>query len=221
MKRLVGVLIICVACTAVVTPTTTTTTTVELIPSSTVMASTTVASSTTEIHPSTTSPVVTVVTIAPPVVTAVATTSPPTTRPPTIPTSPPITIAPDVAVVYSAPSEALLTASTDLVRTSIGLPALISHPDLDFYARVWAGKMAIVEALSHSNINSLLGPWLIIGENVAVGPDMSQIAAALAASPDHYAVMTNPAFLHSGIGVAVDGNGRLWVVQVFGGTVLP
>lgn len=217
LGRGVSVASLMLACTAVATPTTTTTT-VELIPSSTV-----VASSPAEIHPSTTttSPVVTVVTIPPPVVTAVATTSPPTTRPPTLPTSPPITIAPDVAVVFSAPSEALLTASTDLVRTSIGLPALISHPDLDFYARVWAGKMSIADSLSHSNINSLLGPWLIIGENVAVGPDMSQIATALAASPDHYGVMTNPAFLHSGIGVAVDASGRLWVVQVFGGTVLP
>lgn len=209
------------ACTTAVT-TTTSQPVVDLIPSSTVTVA--AATSTTVPLPpveTTQPPVVTVVTIAPPLVTAVPTTIPVTTRVPTIPTSPPITLAPEIVVVFSAPAEALLTASTNLVRTSIGIPALIHHADLDFYARVWAGHLSKIGQLDHSNIGTLLGPWLIVGENVAAGTDMSQVASALAASPDHYTTMVNPSYLHTGVGVAVDGEGRLWVCQIFGGTVLP
>lgn len=208
------------ACTTAVTTTTITATTVELIPSSTVTVAA-ATSSTGPLPPVETSrpPVVTVVTVAPPLVTAVATTT--TTRMPTIPTSPPITLAPEIAVVFSAPAEQLLTASTNLVRTSIGLPALIHHADLDFYARVWAGHLSRTGILDHSNIATLLGPWLIVGENVAAGTDMAQVANALASSPDHYATMVDPAYLHTGVGVAVDVEGRLWICQIFGGTVLP
>lgn len=205
------------ACSAT-SATTTTLPPVTLIPSSTVTATSPTAD--TLAPEATAGPVVTAVTVAPPLVTAVATTTT-TTRAPTVPTSPPITIAPTVAVVFSAPAEALLTASTNLVRTSVGLPALIHHADLDFYARVWAGHLSTIGELSHSNISSLLGPWLIVGENVAAGTDMGQVASALADSPDHYATMVDPAYLHTGVGVAVDGEGRLWVCQIFGGTVLP
>lgn len=219
MKRLALVLLGLLACTAIATPTVTGTQppTIELIPSSTVTLGTAPTEPTAQTVPVEPATVVTL----PPVVTAVATTSTITTRPPTIPTSPPITLAPELAVVFSAPSEALLTASTNLVRTSVGLPALIHHADLDFYARVWAGHLSKVGDLSHSNISSLLGLWLIVGENVAAGTDMGQVAAALASSPDHYQTMVNPAYLHTGVGVAVDPSGKLWVCQVFGGTVLP
>lgn len=215
MKRWLWLLL--AACSAT-SATTTTLPPVTLIPSSTVTATSPTAD--TLAPEATAGPVVTAVTVASPLVTAVATTTT-TTRAPTVATSPPITIAPTVTVVFSAPAEALLTASTNLVRTSVGLPALIHHADLDFYARVWAGHLSIVGELGHSNISSLLGPWLIVGENVAAGTDMGQVAAALAASPDHYATMVDPAYLHTGVGVAVDPSGRLWVCQIFGGTVLP
>lgn len=206
------------ACTTAVT--TTTPPPVDLIPSSTVTATSPTAD--TLAPEATAGPVAPVVTVVPPLVTAVATTTPTTLPAVTVvPTSPPITIAPDLPVVFSAPAEALLTASTNLVRTSIGLPALIPHADLDFYARVWAGHLSVGGQLEHSNIATLLGPWLIVGENVAAGTDMGQVAQALASSPDHYQTMVDPAYLHTGVGVAVDGDGRLWVCQIFGGTVLP
>jgi uncharacterized protein YkwD len=222
LKRVL-VLIGLVACTAIATPTTT----VELIPSSTVTASTVTqgtappepTASTVPVTSGETSPEpATVVTIVPPLVTAVATTL--ATSPPLV-TSPPITLTPELAVVFSAPAEQLLIASTNLVRTSVGLPALIDHNDLDFYARVWAGHLSKIGELGHSDIATLLGPWLIVGENIAAGTDMGQIAQALANSSDHYQTMVEPAYLYTGVGVAVDSAGKLWVCQVFGGTILP
>ena len=228
MRRGWLVLALFAACTGLVTPDrppftadTEPSTTVQLIPTSTVTAASTTASTLAPVA-TTGLPVVTAVTVAPPLVTAVATTT--STTLPTVtvvPTSPPITITPDLPVVFSAPAEALLVASTNLVRASVGLSALLPHADLDFYARVWAGHLSTVGELGHSDIGTLLGPWLIVGENVAAGTDMTQVAVALEASPDHYATMVDPAYVHTGVGVAVDPAGLLWVCQVFGGTVLP
>lgn len=217
-------MVLLATCAAIASPQPTTTAVPEvtLIPSTVVtVAPTTTATvfTTFPIVPTETGTSTTTVTFAPPTVTSVPTTAPVTTRAPTLPTSPPITV-PSLTAVFSAPAEQAMFAYMNLLRTSVGLPELVDHPDLNFYARVWAGKMAAANDLTHSNVGGLLGPWMIVGENVGVGSTINDIFPALVDSPTHYAVMTDPLFTYTGIGVAVDPAGRLWVCQVFGGTKL-
>jgi uncharacterized protein YkwD len=77
--------------------------------------------------------------------------------------------------------------------------------------------MAEIDTLVHSDIGRLLGPWSIVGENIAVGYSASSLFDALAASPGHYANMTNGSFTHLGVGVWVAADGRIWTTHVFGG----
>jgi uncharacterized protein YkwD len=94
---------------------------------------------------------------------------------------------------------------------------LQSDGGLVSYARAWARHMAEVGAPSHSNYRSLVGTWLVVGENIALGSSVSQIFAGLSASPTHFANMVNPYFTHMGIGVWVDASGVMWTAHVFGG----
>jgi len=74
--------------------------------------------------------------------------------------------------------------------------------------------MAANGGLSHSNIGSLLDPWVAVGENIAVGGAVGGIFDALVASSGHRENMLGD-FTHMGIGVWRDGQGALWTCQVF------
>jgi uncharacterized protein YkwD len=56
----------------------------------------------------------------------------------------------------------------------------------------------------------------MLGENVGSGPSVEAIQAAFMNSPGHRANILNPEFNWAGAGVAVAGNGTVYVVQVFG-----
>jgi uncharacterized protein YkwD len=101
------------------------------------------------------------------------------------------------------------------VRGSVGLPAFRYDTSLSAYAIAQAQAMAAAGTIFHSNIGSLLGTWSTVGENVGVGPSVDAVHAALVASPGHYANMTNAGFTTVGIGVAVDGAGRVFTAHVF------
>ena len=77
--------------------------------------------------------------------------------------------------------------------------------------------MADTDNFSHSNIGSLLGPWSTVGENIAWGFSVSSMFDGLNASSGHHANMVNAAFTHVGVGVWVDGTGRIFTAHVFGG----
>lgn len=165
------------------------------------------------------------------IVTTTQTTTPPqsatteTTRPrppnstigPTLPitTTAPITVATEV--------EQIIAAETDWVRISAGLSATIADSGLISYARDWAVHMAETGVFAHSDINVLLSQrWEIVGENLAQGLEASEVTEALTNSPAHLSIILNPAFTNDGIGVAVDAEGDLWVVQIFAGEdILP
>ncbi len=83
----------------------------------------------------------------------------------------------------------------------------------------WASTMASRGSLSHSTLpNQIVAQGAgIAGENVGYGSSATVVFNALTNSASHLANMTNPAFTRLGVGAALDGNGRLWVVQVFAG----
>lgn len=147
-------------------------------------------------------------------------TPPPTTPPPppptTVPPPPPTTTPPPPPANYDAGAEGQFFANVNSVRAGQGLAPLAYDGSLTSYARWWAGEMAAANSLEHSNISSLLGSWWTVGENVGVGPSVQSIHNALVASAGHYANIVG-GYTHLGVGVAIDGEGRIWVAQVFGG----
>ncbi|MGA8039539.1 MAG: CAP domain-containing protein, partial [Acidimicrobiia bacterium] len=60
----------------------------------------------------------------------------------------------------------------------------------------------------------LLPPWSAAGENVGTGGSVGSIFDALVGSSGHRANMLGD-YTHMGVGVFVDGAGRLWAVHLF------
>lgn len=142
-----------------------------------------------------------------------ATTS--TGKPPTKPTTAETTTT--VLVVSGGP----LVTATNEIRASVGVDPLVPDPTLMAYAQLWAVHMAASGGIGHSDIESLLDGWTVVGENVGTGPDPASVMVDLSESGSHYDVMVNAEFEEIGIGVAVDEAGDAWVCQVFGGTPDP
>jgi uncharacterized protein YkwD len=103
------------------------------------------------------------------------------------------------------------------LRGANGVAALQSDGGLAAYARYWAQHMAQAGAPSHSNFRSLLGTWLVVGENIGMGASVTQIWGLFVRSGEHLSNMANPYFTHVGVGVWVDANGTMWTAHVFAG----
>lgn len=143
-----------------------------------------------------------------------ATTIPPTTT--TVTSAPPAPGTDGSHVDVAA--EAQFLALTNATRASVGAPALHLDAMITAYARNHAQIMANAGSLYHSNISSLFNSteFQRLAENVGVGPTVDSINRALVASPGHYTNLANPTYDTVGIGVFVDGSGRIWTVHVFG-----
>jgi uncharacterized protein YkwD len=126
---------------------------------------------------------------------------------------------PAAAAPIDTGGAATLTAQTNSVRASVGLPALERDGSLDAAAIGWARELAASGRLRHSTITkSIIGkPWTSAGENVGVGPSVGAVHDALVASAGHYANIAGASFTRVGIGVATDASGQVWVVEVFAG----
>lgn len=124
----------------------------------------------------------------------------------------------EAGLVVAVAAETMLAAETNQLRVSLDLPQLALDVSLRDYARRHAEDMAETGNLAHSDIGDLLGPWLIVGENL--GRDGSAVAIfdGLAGSPDHYALLVDSDFTATGVGAVVAEDGTLWVCQIFGGT---
>lgn len=118
------------------------------------------------------------------------------------------------AMWYNHQAEEQFLALTNQVRASVGVGGLIRLPALDNYARAHAVWMAQTGLLQHSNINSLLGPYGAVAENISYGWTVESMEQGLAASPPHFANMTNPGLPYVGVGV-VWADGVLWTVHVY------
>jgi hypothetical protein len=102
-------------------------------------------------------------------------------------------------------------------RSSRGLGTLTVDGELTSIARRWSGKMSASQQLSHNpNLSrEVTQDWEKLAENVGFGGDVSTIHDAFMNSAPHRANILDPALTHVGVGVVVDGNGQLWVTEVF------
>jgi uncharacterized protein YkwD len=121
-----------------------------------------------------------------------------------------------LSVAGDAGSEDAFWQLTNATRASIGAGALRFDAGLQAYARQQAHAMADAGQIFHSNISNLLGAWSLVGENVGVGPSVGAINNALIASPGHYRNISDPAFTAMGVGVVIDGAGRVFTAHVYG-----
>lgn len=136
-------------------------------------------------------------------------TNPPGTNPSSSTTTP---------LTVDAGAEQTIAASADQVRAALGLSAVTTDSRLHAYARAWASHMAEAGVLSHSDITTLLSQeWQVVGENIAQGADASVVVQALIDSPAHLSIIVDPLYTSDGVGVVVDEQGDLWVVQIFAG----
>lgn len=177
--------------------------------------------------PTTTAQPTTTATIGPPSTTSMttapttststtSTTSPSTTAPTTAGTTSPPTTGTTVPPVAPDPAAAVtIEAATNRLRAELALPQLAVAPDLQNYAYAHAAVMAATGTLQHGPIGNLLGKWMLVGENIGVGPDPTTVFDALVDSPDHLSVLTEPAYNHGATGAARDAAGTLWVCQIF------
>ncbi|MFZ0627276.1 MAG: CAP domain-containing protein [Acidimicrobiia bacterium] len=133
----------------------------------------------------------------------------PTTQPKTVNTQ-----APAAKASPSPKAESQFASKINNYRSSKGLAALKRDGSLDASARAWAEKLAAKGKLAHSDLGRLLPPWSAAGENVGTGGSVGSIFDALVGSSGHRANMLGD-YTHMGVGVFVDGAGRLWTVHLF------
>src|SRR5690242_4732613 len=100
-------------------------------------------------------------------------------------------------------------------RAAAGLGGLAWDGGLARLAQGHAEEIAASGSLWHSNLGAWLGPWRALGENLYMGPPGSTAWAAedaWMASPPHRANLLNGGYNRIGLGVKVDGAGRVWMV---------
>lgn len=141
-----------------------------------------------------------------------------TTRPKTMSTTKPRstgTTAPKPAGGFNAAYEAEFARLINGYRSSHGLAPLARHSGLDSYARNWAEYMADNNEFVHSETSQLLSQgWGFAAENIGRGGSVKGIFDKLRSSAGHSDNMLRDV-THFGIGVYVDGDGRIWTAHVF------
>ncbi|UCG41260.1 MAG: CAP domain-containing protein [Acidimicrobiia bacterium] len=165
--------------------------------------------------PSTTQPAPTA---APAPTTSPTTSTPiPTTTVAAAPTTAaPTTTASEASFDYSYSSALVSLANSS--RAAHGLAPLTWSDTLSSAASSAAIRMANEGSLSHSDLQPLLGPFSVLGENIGRGYTApADIHAAWMGSGSHRDNLLKPAFTHVGIAVWIDASGQPWVSQVFGG----
>jgi uncharacterized protein YkwD len=103
-------------------------------------------------------------------------------------------------------------------RAARGLGALQWDPALAGYATVWSTDMSR-HGFRHSHIGSLLGPYNLVGENIAMGSrgvTAGALHRAWMHSDGHRANILGRAFTRVGVGAYCAPDGSLWLTQNFG-----
>jgi hypothetical protein len=93
--------------------------------------------------------------------------------------------------------------------------------DLQSIARSWSQHMASghcsgSDSICHNpSLTSQVHNWRVVGENVGVGPGVSDIETAFMNSSPHRANILDSDYTEVGIGTAVGKDGRVYVTQDF------
>ena len=103
------------------------------------------------------------------------------------------------------------------LRGQNGRTALSAQSTMTNVAQQWAQHMAATGTLAHNPNYTTQIPsgWTKAGENVGYGGSVAAVYNALVASAPHYANMVDPAFNLTGVGVATDSKGTVWVTEDF------
>lgn len=124
-------------------------------------------------------------------------------------------------VFAASPASALSSSESEFVsrhnsiRAANGRGSLAVYSDLVEVARRHSARMAAAEDIWHNpNLTSEVKNWRIVGENVGMGPSVSDLMDAFMNSPTHRANILDPDYNQFGIGVVVS-NGTIYVTVVF------
>lgn len=131
----------------------------------------------------------------------------------------PILLAALVALVVACTplnsQESYLLKSTNDLRSSSGLKPLYEYEPLTTKARAWAATLAAEGQLAHEDLHALGVTWTEAAENVGRSSSIEDVAARLAASPEHRANMLNPDYVLTGVGTARAKDGSVYAVELF------
>lgn len=127
----------------------------------------------------------------------------------------------------AATCEQALFDAVNALRTANGRPALTRNAYIDGLCQTHAQYMATANTLSHDNFSTRCSSiWASIpgmhacAENVLqnnVPCDANAMAQQWFTSPGHNANMLNAAYTISGMGIVIDGSGKIWACQIFAG----
>jgi uncharacterized protein YkwD len=117
-----------------------------------------------------------------------------------------------------------IVAAVNHDRGANGLPPVAWNQQLGDLAQHWANVMAFTGQLTHQDLGSILrGPsfagWHVLAENILVAPATdgpAQLESIWMASPPHRSNILNGGLTRIGVGLTVDGQGRVWAVEDFG-----
>ncbi len=107
-------------------------------------------------------------------------------------------------------------------RAEAGLPAVTENGGLTALAQQQSAQMAAAGGLFHSSnlggeVGSVLPSYTGAAENVGYGQSVASVTDSFMSSSTHRsAILGN--FNTAGVGVAVGGDGRVWVTQMFAST---
>lgn len=121
------------------------------------------------------------------------------------------------ATAAQASEESDFVARTNAARAARGAGALTVNAELTAVARRWSGKMASANSLSHNpNLaREVTANWEKLAENVGFGSTVEDIHQAFMNSAAHRNNILDGALTHIGVGVVIDGEGGIWVTEVF------
>ena len=92
---------------------------------------------------------------------------------------------------------------------------LAIHAGADRVASGSAAAIATAGTLFHADLSALLGPCGSVGEIVGKGPNVASVFSGFRNSPQHWSILTDPAWTAMGTGVASDSAGSVYVSVVF------
>lgn len=114
-----------------------------------------------------------------------------------------------------------LLAAMNTDRFADGAGALAADARLTRAAQRWAQRMAATGSLAHQPLDAVLDlGFATAGETILSGPpglDATAVQRAWMASPPNRSTLLSRAFTATGVGVATDGEDRVWVVVVLAG----
>jgi uncharacterized protein YkwD len=117
--------------------------------------------------------------------------------------------------------------AVNALRIANGRPALTRNGYIDGLCRQHAQYMASAGTLSHDNFDARFNAIRAnvpgtnpCAENVLQSNlpcDANDMAQMWFNSPGHKTNMLNPAYNISGMGIVIDGGGKIWACQMFAG----